>query len=101
MVMRTSRVGSGGRVVLPEPVRCALGLEIGDQVTFTVQAGRIWLSRAVEEHKDPVIEAFLALVERDAAAGAVVDMPRDLEARMRDAAWGADMDLPLDGSLKL
>jgi antitoxin PrlF len=62
--MIQSRLTSKSQTTIPAPVRKALGLKEGDLVTYTIDQGRVILSRAEPVPDDP----FATLSEWDSAA---------------------------------
>ena len=61
---------SKGQITLPKPIRQALGVDFGGKVAFDLQGTQVVVSRVDNErHEDPAIASFLALLEKDIAAG--------------------------------
>ncbi len=44
--MITSRLTSKAQTTIPQPVRVALALREGDEIAYTIEAGRVVLTRA-------------------------------------------------------
>jgi antitoxin PrlF len=44
--MITSKLTSKAQTTIPQPVRAALGLEVGDEVAYDIQDGRVVLTKA-------------------------------------------------------
>ena len=45
--MITSKLTSKAQTTIPRPVRAALGIVEGDEVAYTIEAGRVILSKAL------------------------------------------------------
>ncbi len=65
-----TRPGKTSIVTLPKPIRQALGVTAGSQVTFDLREDdQVVVTLAEAEHEDPAIGAFLALLAEDIHAG--------------------------------
>ena len=91
------------QTTVPETVRRALGLNKRDKINYSIRHdGEVVLSRATpEDMEDPVLGAFLDLLERDLSARPERVLPLDSEllAAMQEAASEAgeiDLDNPLE-----
>ena len=63
-------VAERGQITLPKPIRQALGVDFGGKVAFDLRGTQVVVSRVDNEgHEDPAIASFLALLEKDIAAG--------------------------------
>lgn len=51
--MITSKLTSKAQTTIPQPVRHALGLREGDEIAYTIEEGRVILSRAAQPADDP------------------------------------------------
>lgn len=103
-IVETGTITSKGQTTVPKAVRQALGLAPGDRVAYRIVGGEVTLVKAGDGHDDPAIDAFLALLERDIAAGRNVgEMPADLAAALRRYADDADVDpqAPIEGDTAL
>ena len=60
-----SKVTARWQTTLPSGVRKALDLDAGSQIRYEVQGDSVVIRKAVGSSEDPVVEAFLAFVERD------------------------------------
>jgi antitoxin PrlF len=99
-----STITAKGQTTVPKSVRRALGLSAGDAMAFRIEKGRVSVRKARSEHVDPALGAFLALLEKDIAAGRNLRaLPADLVAAMRRALKGAKVDLeePIEGDVEL
>jgi antitoxin PrlF len=78
-------VTSKGQITLPKPIRQALGIAVGGKVAFDLRGTDVVVTRADEEHEDPAIGAFLALLENDIKSGKhLATMPIALAQAMLD-----------------
>lgn len=90
------------QTTVPETVRRALGLNKRDKIHYSIRPdGEVVLTRATpEDVDDPVLGAFLALLERDISAHPERVSPLDSEllAAMQQSAseiGEIDLDAPL------
>jgi antitoxin PrlF len=94
-----------GQTTVPKSIRTALGLHTGDQIAFRADATGVTLRRAVEEHADPVIGAFLQFLARDMAMdpNQIKPLTPELARRIAELTEGidVDMDAPIDGEVVL
>jgi len=51
--MITSRLTSKAQTTIPQPVRQALGLREGDEIAYSIEDGRVILTRAAAAADDP------------------------------------------------
>lgn len=56
-----SKVSTKGQTVIPKPIREALGIRPGDEVTFTVRDGEVVLKKQSDED---ILEAFLTAIPK-------------------------------------
>lgn len=63
--MITSKLTSKAQTTIPQPVRVALGLREGDEIAYSIEDGRVVLTRAA---RDPVDDPFHAFTEWDSEA---------------------------------
>lgn len=99
-----STLTAKGQTTVPKSVRRTLGLSAGDAIAYRIEKGRVSVRKAQTEHADPALGAFLALLEKDIAAGrSLRAMPADLVKSMRQALKGAKVDLeePIEGDVDL
>ena len=84
-----------GQITVPKTIRDALGADAGTKMTFELRDdGRVLVSRTEDEHEDPALGAYLALLDKDIDAGRNVhDIPEDLAKALAEAA---ERDAPLD-----
>jgi len=94
---------SKGQITLPKSIRQALGVTTGGKVAFELRGGEVVVTRAEAEHEDPVIEAFLRLLEADIRDGRNVRaLPEDLaQAMLANAGHANDLDEPIEGEVAL
>jgi len=93
-----------GQITLPKPVRQVLGVDVGGKVAFDLRGGEIVVTQAeAGEHQDPVIGAFLGLLEADIRAGRHVRaLPKALaQAMLAQAGHGVNPDEEIDGKAAL
>lgn len=56
--MITSKLTSKAQTTIPQPVRAALGLREGDEIAYSIEEGRVILTRVVSEQADDPFHAF-------------------------------------------
>lgn len=56
-----SKVSTKGQTVIPKPIREALGIRPGDEVTFTVRDGEVVLRKQSDEE---ILEKFFTLIPK-------------------------------------
>ncbi|ALG74825.1 transcriptional regulator [Azospirillum thiophilum] len=56
--MITSKLTSKAQTTIPQPVRVALGLHEGDEIAYSIEDGRVILTRAVMETGDDPFRTF-------------------------------------------
>lgn len=87
------------QTTVPEPVRRALGLKKRDAIHYDVLPdGQVRISKA-EHNADPVVPAFLRLLEADIqSAGSVSRANAELVTQIQQLVAGVslDLDAPLD-----
>jgi len=100
-IEKTCTVTSKGQTTLPLAIRQMLGVPDGGRIVVRTEGRRVVLEAVPEEHSDPAIGAFLAMMEADIAAGHVETMPEDLVASLRQAMDDVDVDLdaPIEGDV--
>ena len=77
-VHEVATLTSKGQITLPKPIRQALGVDFGGKVAFDLRGTQVVVSRVDNErHEDPAIASFLALLEKDIAAGKHVSTLHD------------------------
>ena len=77
-------ITSKGQITLPKPIRQALGVNFGGKIAFDLK-GSQWVVTRVEDeqHDDPAIGSFLALLENDIKSGkSVTTLPDGLVTSM-------------------
>jgi antitoxin PrlF len=63
--MITSKLTSKAQTTIPQPVRAALGLGPGDEIAYTIEPGRVVLTRVAAHPGD---DPFRTFVEWDSEA---------------------------------
>ena len=104
IIQEVATMTAKGQITLPKTVRKALGVDVGAKVAFELhEDGQIVVSRAVIEHEDPAIGAFLDLLAGDIRAGQHVQaIPDDLAQDMLEhARREAQPDEDIDGDVDL
>lgn len=56
--MITSKLTSKAQTTIPQPVRVALGLHEGDEIAYSIEEGRVILTRAAVEPADDPFHTF-------------------------------------------
>ena len=86
-VHEIATITSKGQITLPKPIRQALGVDFGGKVAFDLRGSQVVVTRVENEvHEDPAIAGFLALLEKDIAAGRHIStLPADLAQSMMSA----------------
>lgn len=85
----------------------ALGVGDGGKIAFRVEDGRVTVHAqpADDEHEDPALAPFLALLEADMAArpGTLCPLSEEFIARMRAFVPEGELDLdaPIEGEVSL
>ena len=97
-------VTSKGQITLPKPIRQALGIDVGGKVAFDLRGSEVVVSRAdSEDHEDPAIGAFLALLENDIKSGRHLgSLPDDMaQAMLANLHHAVALDEDIDGEVAL
>ena len=96
-------VTSKGQITLPKPIRQALGIGVGGKVAFDLRGTDVVVTRADDEHEDPAIGAFLALLESDIKSGKhLSSMPDDLaQTMLNNLHHTVDLDEKIVGEVAL
>ena len=102
-IHEVATVTSKGQITLPKPIRQALGIGVGGKVAFDLRGSDVVVSRADEEHEDPAIGAFLALLESDIKSGKhLSSMPDDLaQVMLANLHHSIDLDEEIIGEVAL
>ncbi|GHD38857.1 hypothetical protein GCM10017083_00100 [Thalassobaculum fulvum] len=56
--MITSKLTSKAQTTIPQPVRAALGLREGDEIAYSIEAGRVIITRLARETADDPFRTF-------------------------------------------
>jgi antitoxin PrlF len=94
IIEETSTITAKGQTTVPKAVRQALGVDYGGKIAYRIEDGRVTVHNPDAEHHDPAVAMFLALIEKDIAAGRHIrDLPSRLTAAMRRAMKRVPVDL--------
>lgn len=92
---------SKGQITLPKAIRQALGVSSGNKVTFEIRDDEVVVSGPVQEHEDPAIGAFLALLEQDLRQGKHIgNLPDELAETMQDQCTHP-LDTEIEGDVDI
>ena len=92
-IHEVATITAKGQITLPKSIRQALGVDYGGKVAFDLLGSQVVVTRAEDEHADPAIGSFLALLEKDIQSGRhITALPDDL-ARAMLAAIKHPVDL--------
>lgn len=98
---KTVTITARGRMTVPKAVRQALGVDCGGKVAFRIEGGRVTLRNPTAEHHDPALGAYLALIEKDLAAGRNLrDLPNGLARAMKRVMGEVPFELDESKSLE-
>ena len=104
IIEEISTITAKGQTTVPKVVRQALGLDYGGKIAYRIEDGRVVIHNAEAEHSDPVLAAFLGLIEKEIAAGRTLrDLPPELAAAIRRLAEEVpvELDTELEGDVAL
>jgi antitoxin PrlF len=104
IIEETSKITAKGQTTVPKAVRQALGVDYGGKIAYSIEKGRVTVHNPEAEQRDPALAAFLALIEKDIAAGRNLrDLPAGLAAALRRAMKEArvELDEKLEGDVAL
>ena len=73
-IHEVATITAKGQITLPKPIRQALGVDYGGKVAFDLRGSQVVVTRVDEEHEDPAISGFLALLEKDIRSGRHVNV---------------------------
>jgi antitoxin PrlF len=97
-----TKITSKGQTTVPKSVRQALGVECGDSLEYWIEEGRVTVVNPKSDDRDPALESFLSLVEKDLANGQNIGLlPPKLASAMRRAMKEVrvDLDETLEGEV--
>ncbi len=101
LLKEESTITAKGQTTVPKAVRQALGVDYGGRIAFVVDdARRVYVERAEEEMRDPVVDSFLTFLAHDMTkhpGTSVVPLSATLRDRM--AALVGDIDVDLDADI--
>ncbi|MCP5358399.1 MAG: type II toxin-antitoxin system PrlF family antitoxin [Pseudomonadales bacterium] len=94
---------SKGQITLPKAIRQALGVNVGEKVSFELRGNDVIVTRADAEHEDPAIGAFLQMLEKDISRGKHLGkLPDELAAAMlANLGRPADFDKDIEGEVAI
>lgn len=104
IIEETSKITAKGQTTVPKAVRQALGVGYGGEIAYRIEEGRVTVHNPGAEHRDPALEAFLGLIEKDITAGRNLrGLPAGVTAAMRRAIKAVRVDLneKLEGDVAL
>jgi antitoxin PrlF len=103
LIVEQAKLTSKGQITLPKSIRQALGVTTGARVCFELRGDEVVVTRAEEQHSDPAIGAFLALLEADIRQRQHIDaLPDDLALAMRETLdQRLDLDQEIEGDVAL
>src|SRR5690554_1879365 len=97
VLLLESTVTSRGQTTIPSPIRKALGLATADKIRFILSGDNtVTLTRAtLQPESDPIVDHFLAFLERDALdhPGHIQAVTPEVVARARSLVEGVQVDL--------
>ena len=101
-----SKITARSQTTIPPGVRKVLGLSPGDQLGYLIEGTEVRLVNPNEqEHHDPALEPFLALLGQDIATHPerLRGFPLELIQRLERLTQGVviDHDAPIDGAVAL
>ncbi len=102
-VVEQAKLTSKGQITLPKSIRQALGVSTGGRLRFELRGDEVVVTRAEQEHNDPAIGAFLALLEADIRQGQHIGvLPDDLERVMQETLQEpVNLDEEIEGDVVL
>jgi antitoxin PrlF len=105
VIEEVSTITAKGQTTVPKPVRQALGVREGDQITFRIDEKGVTVRRADEDREDPAIASFLAFLANDIEKnpGNLKSLSPDLAKRIASLVKGVEVDLdaPIEGDVSL
>ena len=103
-VHQVATITAKGQITLPKPIRQALGVDVGSKVAFDLRGSQVVVSRAeAQQHEDPAIASFLALLESDIASGQHIGaLPKGLARSMlASLKHPVDLGAEIEGDVAL
>jgi len=104
LIEKTSTITAKGQTTVPKAVRQVLGVGLGGRITYRIEDGLVTVHNPEAGHRDPALAAYLALIEKDIAAGRNLgDLPAGLGAALQRAGKEipVDLDETLEGEVAL
>lgn len=82
------------QTTVPAPVRAAMSLGRGDELTWAMKEdGTFVVSKASTEHEDPAIQGFLKVLESGITEGYVVPATVEMRDRVAELIDGVEFDM--------
>ncbi len=102
-IHEVATITAKGQITLPKPIRQALKVDYGGKVAFDLHGSQIVVTRVEDEHIDPAIGGFLALLEKDIQSGRnVTALPKDLaRAMLATLKRSVDLSEEIEGDVAL
>lgn len=103
VLVEQAKLTSKGQITLPKSIRQALGVTTGARLRFELRGDEVVVTRAQEQHSDPAIGAFLALLEADIRQGQHIGiLPDELALAMQETlGQPLDLDQEIEGDVAL
>jgi antitoxin PrlF len=105
LLEEVSTITAKGQTTIPKSVRHALGVDRGGKIAFRIDDQGVSVIRAVVEHEDPTVDAFLAFVATDVERRpeALTAFSMSLAERIGDLTRGISVDLsmPIEDAVDL
>jgi antitoxin PrlF len=99
IIEEISTITAKGQTTVPKAVRQVLGIDYGGRIAYRIENGRVTVHNPETENRDPALVAFLALIEKDIAAGRnIKNLPAGVLSALRRAM--AEVPVDLDGKVE-
>jgi antitoxin PrlF len=99
IIEEISTITAKGQTTVPKAVRQVLGIDYGGRIAYRIENGRVTVHNPETEDRDPALAAFLALIEKDIAAGRnIKNLPAGVLSALRRAM--AEVPVDLDGKVE-
>jgi antitoxin PrlF len=103
-ILEHATLTSKGQITLPKAIRQALGVGVGEKLSFEWNGFQVVVRRAeAPEHEDPAIKGLLTLLEQEIADGRNLNsLPPELLEAMESALGGeCEQDDEIEGPVAL
>lgn len=101
LLTEESTITAKGQTTIPKSIRKALGVDYGGSIAFFVDdQHRVYIEKAKEETRDPVVDRFLEFLANDMGGHpgtSIAALPASLRDRV--SALVGDMDVDLDAEI--